>query len=126
MLKRLLVKDMGFDDPETKKEVFVNKMELKNGIFEILETRFSGQNLMTRVFTFVLIFKTNFLKKTFKKKEAESRYPTGSSKHFLNNLNNLTDSRRAIWTAVVFFQHCYIVTLRVKMASLPNYRPQKS
>lgn len=69
MLKRLLVKDMGFDDPETKKEVFVNKMELKNGIFEILETRFSGQNLMTRVFTFVLIFKTNFLKKTFKKRK---------------------------------------------------------
>ena len=95
MLKRLLVKDMGFDDPETKKEVFVNKMELKNRIFEILETRFSGQNLMRRVFTFVLKFKTNFLKKTFKKKEAESRYTTGSSQQFLNILNNLTDSRRA-------------------------------
>lgn len=43
-------------------------MEVKTGIFETLETRFSGQNLMRRVFIFVLKFKTNFLKKILPKK----------------------------------------------------------
>ena len=62
------VEEIDTDDPETKKEVFVNRIEVKSDILETLETRFSSWNKMRRVLALVLKFKTNLIKKAFPKR----------------------------------------------------------
>ena len=67
--KRHHTVEIDTDDPETKKEVFVNRIEVKSDILETLETRFSSWNKMRRVFALVLKFKTNLIKKAFPKRD---------------------------------------------------------
>ena len=61
------IKEIATDDPETKTEVFVNRIKVKTDILETLETCLSSWNKMKRVFALVLKFKTNFLRKAFPK-----------------------------------------------------------
>ena len=44
------------DDPETKKEVFVHRIEVKTDTLETLERRLSSWNKMRRMFALVLRF----------------------------------------------------------------------
>ena len=63
------VEDIDINDPETKKEAFLNGTEVKIDILETLEKRFLGWNKMRRVFALVLKFKTNLLIKAFPKND---------------------------------------------------------
>ena len=73
------------DDPETKKEVFVNRIEVKTDILETLETHLSSWNKMRRVFALVLKFKTNSLRKAFPKRDKiELHQQTGTSEQLLS------------------------------------------
>ena len=63
------IKEIDTDDLETKKEVFVNRIEVKTDMLEKLETHLSGWNRMRRVFALVLKFKTNLLRKAFPKRD---------------------------------------------------------
>ena len=61
-----IVEDIDADDPETKKEVFVNRIGVKTDILET-EALFSRWNKIRRVFAMVLKFETNLLKKAVPK-----------------------------------------------------------
>ena len=50
------VEEINTDDLETKKEVFLNRTEVKTDTLETLETSFSSWNKMRRVFVLVLKF----------------------------------------------------------------------
>ena len=79
------IKEIDTADPETKKEAFVNRIEVKTDILETLETRFSSWNKMRRVFALVLKFKTNLLKKAFPKRDkTELRQQIGTSEQLLS------------------------------------------
>ena len=73
------------DDPETKKDVFVNRTEVKTGTLETLETHFSSWNKMRRVFELVLKFKTNLLRQAFPKRDkSELHQQIGTSEQLLS------------------------------------------
>ena len=52
------VEDIDTDDLETKKGVFVNRIEVKTDIQKTLETHSSSWNKIRRVFALVLKFRT--------------------------------------------------------------------
>ena len=56
------VEEIDTDDPETKKEAFVNRIEVKTDVLKPLETCLSSWNKMRRVFALVLKFKTKLRK----------------------------------------------------------------
>ena len=71
--------------PETKKEVFVNKIEVKTNTLETLETRFSSWNKERTVLVLVLNFKTILLRKAFPKRdETELHQQIGTSEQLLS------------------------------------------
>ena len=79
------MKEVDTDDPETKTEVFVNRIEVKTDILETLETCLSSWNSMRRVFALVLKFKTNFLRKVLPKRDkTELHQQTGTSEQLLS------------------------------------------
>ena len=61
------VEEINTDDLETKKEVFLNRTEVKTDTLETLETSFSSWNKMRRVFVLVLKFNTNMQRKAKKR-----------------------------------------------------------
>ena len=79
------IKEIDTDDPETKKGLFVNMIEVKTDILETLETCLSSWNKMRRVFALVLKFKTNLLRKAFpKRNKTELHQQIGTSEQLLN------------------------------------------
>ena len=71
--------------PETKKEVFVNKIEVKTNALETLETRFSSWNKERKVLVLVLNFKTILLRKAFPKRDkTELHQQIGTSEQLLS------------------------------------------
>ena len=61
------VEDIDTDDPESKKEVFVNRIGVNTDILETLEAHLSSWNKIRRVFAMVLKFETNLLRKAVPK-----------------------------------------------------------
>ena len=85
MEKRSYIEEIDTDDSETKKEVFVNRIEVKTDTLEILETHFSSWNKTSRVFALVLKFKTNLLREAFPKRDkTELHQQIGASAQLLS------------------------------------------
>ena len=81
-----IIEEIDADDPETKKEVSINRIEVKTDTLETLETRFSSWNKMGRVFALVLKFKTNLLRNFFQKRDkTELHKQIGTLEQFLSN-----------------------------------------